>query len=52
MRPRLPCSTQFHNFVVKLIDRLEKYQSRGIEVLDAPTVPDDKNFRTYDLTYY
>jgi len=35
--------------VVKLIGRLEKYQSRGIEVLDAPAVAEDKKLRAFDL---
>jgi len=35
--------------VVKLIGRLKKYQSRGIEVLDAPAVAEDKDFRSYAL---
>ena len=48
---QLPRSIQFHNFVVKLIKRLKKYQSRGIEVLDAPAIPEDKKFRTYDLIH-
>ena len=46
---RLLHSIQFHNFVVKLIGRLKKYQSRGIEVLDAPAVSEDKKLRTFDL---
>ncbi|KAL7541679.1 hypothetical protein ACHAXR_011125 [Thalassiosira sp. AJA248-18] len=29
---------QFHNFTRKLINRLRKYQQRGIEVVDAPAV--------------
>ena len=37
-------SIQFHNWCCKLIDRLRKYQQRGIEVVDAPTIAD--NFRT------
>jgi len=51
-RVKFSSSIQFHNFVVKLIDRLEKYQSRGIEVLDAPAVPDDKVFRRLDLIHW
>ena len=31
----------FHNWTVKLINRLRKYQHRGIEVIDAPTIGDD-----------
>mmetsp|Transcript_33699 Transcript_33699/g.76066 ORF Transcript_33699/g.76066 Transcript_33699/m.76066 type:complete len:509 (+) Transcript_33699:80-1606(+) len=48
-RVKFSSSIQFHNFVVKLIDRLEKYQSRGIEVLDAPAIAHDMNLRRYDL---
>mmetsp|Transcript_23335 Transcript_23335/g.53536 ORF Transcript_23335/g.53536 Transcript_23335/m.53536 type:complete len:509 (-) Transcript_23335:213-1739(-) len=51
-RVKFSSSIQFHNFVVKLIDRLEKYQSRGIEVLNAPAIPDDKVFRILDLTHW
>ncbi|EJK74180.1 hypothetical protein THAOC_04156, partial [Thalassiosira oceanica] len=51
-RVKFSASIQFHNFVVKLIKRLKKYQSRGIEVLDAPAIADDKKFRTYDLTLH
>ena len=29
---------QFHNWVCVLIERLRKYQKRGIEVVDAPTI--------------
>ncbi|EJK56917.1 hypothetical protein THAOC_23100 [Thalassiosira oceanica] len=39
---KVGANIQFHNFVVKLIDRLKKYQSRGIEVLNAPAVAKDK----------
>jgi len=46
---KVGANIQFHNFVVKLIKRLKKYQSRGIEVLDAPAIADDKKFDTYDL---
>mmetsp|Transcript_33702 Transcript_33702/g.76077 ORF Transcript_33702/g.76077 Transcript_33702/m.76077 type:complete len:496 (+) Transcript_33702:80-1567(+) len=46
---KVGANIQFHNFVVKLIDRLEKYQSRGIEVLDAPAIAHDMNLRRYDL---
>jgi hypothetical protein len=34
-------SIQFHNWTLKLIGRLEKYQGRGIDVIDAPRVRDD-----------
>jgi len=44
-------SIQFHNFVVKLIDRLKKYQSRGIDVLDAPAIAEDKEFRSYSFGF-
>ena len=32
---------QFHNWVCVLIERLRKYQKRGIEVVDAPTIAED-----------
>ncbi|EJK62973.1 hypothetical protein THAOC_16396 [Thalassiosira oceanica] len=48
-RVKYGASIQFHNFVKKLIDRLKKYQSRGIEVLDAPAIAHDMNLRRYDL---
>jgi hypothetical protein len=32
---------QFHNWVCVLIKRLRKYQKRGIEVVDAPTIAED-----------
>jgi hypothetical protein len=32
---------QFHNWVCVLINRLRKYQKRGIEVVDAPTIAED-----------
>ena len=32
---------QFHNWVCVLIKRLCKYQKRGIEVVDAPTIAED-----------
>mmetsp|Transcript_23334 Transcript_23334/g.53531 ORF Transcript_23334/g.53531 Transcript_23334/m.53531 type:complete len:491 (-) Transcript_23334:213-1685(-) len=51
-RVKYGASIQFHNFVKKLIDRLKKYQSRGIEVLNAPAIPDDKVFRILDLTHW
>ena len=41
-------SIQFHNWCCKLIDRLRKYQQRGIEVVDAPTIAE--NFRTNQLS--
>jgi len=41
-------SIQFHNWCCKLIDRLRKYQQRGIEVVDAPTIAE--NFRTDQLS--
>jgi hypothetical protein len=33
-------SIQFHNWTLKLINRLRKYQQRGIEVISAPTIDD------------
>ena len=39
---------QFHNWTKKLVDRLIKYQGRGIEVVDAPTI--DEGFRFPDFT--
>ena len=32
---------QFHNWCCALIQRLRKYQKRGIEVVDAPSISDD-----------
>ena len=32
---------QFHNWVCVLIKRLRKYQKRGIEVVDVPTIAED-----------
>mmetsp|Transcript_12899 Transcript_12899/g.23746 ORF Transcript_12899/g.23746 Transcript_12899/m.23746 type:complete len:512 (+) Transcript_12899:157-1692(+) len=34
-------SIMFHNWTFKLIKRLHKYQTRGIEVIGAPTIGDD-----------
>jgi hypothetical protein len=36
---------QFHNWVCVLIERLRKYQKRGIEVVDAPTIAEDFEIR-------
>jgi hypothetical protein len=32
---------QFHNWVCVLIERLRKYQKRGIEIVDAPMIAED-----------
>ena len=37
---------QFHNWVCVLIERLRKYQKRGIEVVDAPMIAED--FEIYE----
>jgi hypothetical protein len=34
-------SAQFHNWTCVLLERLKKYQGRGIEVIDPPTVRED-----------
>jgi len=39
-------SIQFHNFVVKLINRLKKYQ-----VIDAPEIAEDKEFFSYSFGF-
>jgi len=40
---------QFHNWCCKLIDRLRKYQQRGIEVVDAPTIADEYRANRYSI---
>eukprot|EP00984_Skeletonema_dohrnii_P006577 scaffold2353_cov93-Skeletonema_dohrnii-CCMP3373.AAC.8 len=40
---------QFHNWCSKLIDRLRKYQQRGIEVVDAPTIADEYRANRYSI---
>jgi hypothetical protein len=39
---------QFHNWTCVLLRRLEKYQDRGIEVIDPPAVRED--VRAFELT--
>ena len=41
---------QFHNWVCALIKRLRKYQSRGIEVVDAPTIAEDFVIKSYHIS--
>jgi len=41
---------QFHNWVCALIKRLRKYQSRGIEVVDAPTIAEDFVIESYHIS--
>ena len=45
-------SIQFHNWICKLHHRLKKYQARGIEILDAPTIDDSIEIREFSLTGY
>ena len=40
---------QFHNWCCALIDRLHKYQKRGIDVVDAPTIADDFRIERYQI---
>ena len=40
---------QFHNWCCALIKRLRKYQKRGIEVMDAPSIADDFTINTFDI---
>ena len=42
-------SVQFHNWCRKLIERLRKYQKRGIDVVDAPTIADDFQINRYHI---
>ena len=41
---------QFHNWTKKLVDRLNKYQGRGIEVIDAPTIKEGVRLPNFYLT--
>jgi hypothetical protein len=41
---------QFHNWVCVLIERLRKYQKRGIEVVDAPMIAEDFEIHTCEHT--
>ena len=41
---------QFHNWTKKLVDRLIKYQGRGIEVIDAPTVDKGVRFPKFNIS--
>lgn len=40
---------QFHNWCCALIKRLRKYQKRGIDVVDAPTIADDFRIVRYEI---
>ena len=40
---------QFHNWVCVLIERLRKYQKRGIEVVDAPMIAEDFEIHECDM---
>ena len=42
---------QFHNWCCKLVKRLRKYQKRGIEVVDAPTIPEEFSDNEYNLMF-
>ena len=41
---------QFHNWTKKLVDRLIKYQGRGIEVIDAPTIDHAVHLPQFDIS--
>lgn len=43
---------QFHNWCCKLINRLRKYQKRGIEVVDAPTIAEDFHIKEYKPSFF
>ena len=43
---------QFHNWCCALIKRLRKYQKRGIEVVDAPTIPDDFTIDRFHIMFH
>jgi len=45
-------SFQFHNWTLKLINRLRKYQQRGIEVVGAPTIGDDVHIKAFSMMGY
>ena len=47
---KLGPAIQFHNWTKKLVDRLEKYQGRGIEIIDAPIVSGGKRLGRFWLT--
>ncbi len=40
---------QFHNWCYALIRRLRKYQKRGIDVVDAPTIAEDFRIDRYSI---
>ena len=42
---------QFHNWCCKLVKRLRKYQKRGIEVVDAPTIPESFCDNEYSIAF-
>jgi hypothetical protein len=41
---------QFHNWCCKLIRRLRKYNHRGIEVVDAPSIPESFRDDVYNIS--
>ena len=43
-------SIQFHNWTRKLINRLRKYQKRGIEVVGAPAIGDDVDIDEFRIS--
>ena len=43
---------QFHNWCCALINRLRKYQKRGIDVVDAPTIADDFRIERYHIMFH
>jgi len=43
---------QFNNWCCALIKRLQKYQKRGIEVVDAPTIADDFRINRYEIQFH
>ena len=47
---RLGPPIQFHNWTKKLVDRLKKYQGRGIEVIGAPAIDEGVNLPKFDIS--
>lgn len=43
---------QFHNWTCKLVDRLRKYQQRGIEVVGAPIIGEEDQMRKLSVTQH
>ena len=51
VQAKLAPPIQFHNWCCKLVKRLRKYQKRGIEVVDAPTIPEEFSDNEYSLMF-